>query len=119
LGYFIYWGTSATGDPTMVVDSPGFNPGPIPSGSTYYLRVKTGDRAGNVSAAVTLFTLKYDATATPPPNAPMGVSASDGTYTDKVRVTWNAAAGATGYELWRHNFSSNWLAGVISRAVSF
>ena len=29
------------------------------------------------------------------------VSASDGTYTDKVRITWNASSGATYYELYR------------------
>lgn len=32
---------------------------------------------------------------------PTGVSASDGTYTDKVRVTWTAGIGATAYEVWR------------------
>jgi hypothetical protein len=36
------------------------------------------------------------------PNTPTGVSATDGTHTDKVAVTWNAAAGATAYEVWRH-----------------
>ncbi len=34
-------------------------------------------------------------------SAPTGVSASDGEYTDKVRVEWNAAGGATGYKVWR------------------
>lgn len=32
---------------------------------------------------------------------PAGLQASDGTYSDRVRVTWNAGAGATGYEVWR------------------
>lgn len=36
-----------------------------------------------------------------PPFAPTGVQASDGTYTNKVRVTWNAASAATGYQVWR------------------
>jgi hypothetical protein len=31
---------------------------------------------------------------------PAGVSATDGYYTDKVRVTWDAVAAATGYEIW-------------------
>ncbi len=34
-------------------------------------------------------------------NTPTGVQASDGTYTDKVRVTWNAAGNAMGYQVWR------------------
>lgn len=33
--------------------------------------------------------------------APEGVQASDGTYTDKVRVIWNPVAAATFYEVWR------------------
>jgi len=37
-----------------------------------------------------------------PPDPPSGVAASDGTYSDKVRITWNAATGATAYEVWRH-----------------
>jgi fibronectin type 3 domain-containing protein len=32
---------------------------------------------------------------------PTGVSATDGTYTDRVRVTWTASPGATSYEVWR------------------
>ena len=35
------------------------------------------------------------------PPAPTGVSASDGTYTDKVRVTWNSDSGATSYTVYR------------------
>lgn len=31
-----------------------------------------------------------------------GVSASDGTFTDKVRVTWSAAARASDYNIYRH-----------------
>ena len=33
--------------------------------------------------------------------APAGVAASDGTYTDKVRVTWLGSANATRYQVWR------------------
>ncbi|HUT57150.1 MAG TPA: DNRLRE domain-containing protein, partial [Phycisphaerae bacterium] len=42
-----------------------------------------------------------------PPLPPTGVSATDGTYTDKVRVTWTASATATGYEVWRHTSNSS------------
>jgi len=41
------------------------------------------------------------------PLAPTGVSASDGNYTDKVRVTWDSVSGATGYEVWRSNDSNS------------
>lgn len=35
------------------------------------------------------------------PAAPQNVQASDGTYSDRVRVTWNAVSGAAGYEVHR------------------
>lgn len=38
---------------------------------------------------------------TPPP-APTGISASDGTFTDKVQVSWSASTGATYYQVFRH-----------------
>lgn len=36
-----------------------------------------------------------------PPDAPTGVAATDGTYIDRVRVTWAEVEGATGYDVWR------------------
>ena len=36
------------------------------------------------------------------PSAPTGVSASDGTYSDRIQISWTASAGATGYEVWRN-----------------
>jgi len=35
------------------------------------------------------------------PSAPTGVNATDGTYGDRVRVTWNAVGGATRYDVYR------------------
>lgn len=54
----------------------------------------------------------------PPQSAPTGVSASDGTYTDKVRITWNAASCAEEYRVYRNTSNdsggavaiSNWIA---------
>jgi hypothetical protein len=47
-------------------------------------------------------------TVTPCPSqaAPTGVSATDGTYTNRVRITWNVPSGATKYEVWRNTSSS-------------
>jgi hypothetical protein len=36
-----------------------------------------------------------------PPSAPTGISASDGTYMDKVEVTWSASLGAESYKVYR------------------
>jgi len=35
------------------------------------------------------------------PPAPTGVAASDGTYTDKIHISWSASTRATGYRLYR------------------
>jgi len=32
---------------------------------------------------------------------PGGISATEGFYTNKIRITWQGVAGATGYEIWR------------------
>ncbi len=52
-----------------------------------------------------------------PPNAPTGVTASDGLYPDKVRLTWDHAAGAASYEIWRHTTRDVSVAGKIGQAV--
>ncbi len=40
-------------------------------------------------------------------SAPTGVAASDGTYTDKVTVAWNASTGATYYQVFRNTTNSH------------
>ncbi len=37
-----------------------------------------------------------------PPSPPTGISASDGTFTDKVQVSWSASTGATYYQVFRN-----------------
>ncbi len=37
-----------------------------------------------------------------PPAAPNGLSASKGTFCEKVRVTWTAVSRADAYQIWRH-----------------
>ncbi|MFH1513907.1 MAG: fibronectin type III domain-containing protein [bacterium] len=39
------------------------------------------------------------------PNAPTGLNASDGTYTDRVALTWNAVTGADSYNIYRNSIS--------------
>lgn len=45
--------------------------------------------------------LSLDLTGTPPPPAPADVLATDGDFTDKVTITWSAAAGADTYSVYR------------------
>jgi len=40
-------------------------------------------------------------------NAPTGISASDGSYDDKVKITWNSVSGVTNYKIYRSQYSSS------------
>ncbi len=41
-----------------------------------------------------------------PPQPPTNVTASNGTFCDRVQVTWNASAGATSYQVFRSTVNS-------------
>lgn len=49
-------------------------------------------------------------------SAPSGLVASDGTYTNKVRVTWNSAVGTEGYRIYRHTVNDAGTASLIGNA---
>lgn len=69
--YDVYWGTSSTGTTvTATVASNAYNPSAIPTNTPYYLRIRTRDNAGNISAWATKFTMKYSQS----PSAPSGLS---------------------------------------------
>ena len=53
-----------------------------------------------------------------PPDAPDGVSASDGSYDNKIRITWNATTGAILYEVWRHSVDNSAVANKIGETSS-
>lgn len=70
------------------------------AGTTYQIAVDGyRGRTGDITLHLNL--------AAPPPAAPAGVSATDRAFSDRVRVTWDAVAGATGYEIWRSNSNSS------------
>ena len=73
------------------------------AGTTYYYWVKACNLGG--CSGYSSFDTGYRAVL--PPSAPTGVAASDGTYSDKVRVTWNASSGATEYEVYRNTSNSH------------
>lgn len=57
-----------------------------------------GTNAGlNVTSAVVTVTMIYQA----PPPAPAALTASDGAFTDHVRLVWSAVSGADAYQVWR------------------
>ncbi len=65
-------------------------------GGDYFVRVTaSGGYTGNG------YDLRWQS-STPPPQTPVGVTASDGTFLDRVEVTWPVAAYAKGYMIYRH-----------------
>lgn len=81
----------------------------VTAGTVYQIAVDgynglTGNIAMHLNLAVT------------PPAAPTGVSASDGTDSGKVTVTWAASTGAIAYEVWRATTNSTAAATKISAA---
>ena len=62
--------------------------------------VKLGQ--GQAPASKQFLPMILNGNAAPPPPAPTGVSASDGTFTDKVQVSWSASTGATYYQIFRN-----------------
>ena len=70
-------------------------------GTTYYYWVKATSECWTSD-----FSSSDSGYACPIPSAPTGVSASDGAYTDRIRVTWDSVPGATGYEVWRSDFDN-------------
>ncbi len=77
------------------------------SAGTYYIRVK-----GYFLSTTGDYTLRADITNTIP--APSGVSASDGSYTSYVEVSWSDVSNASSYTVYRSNGSE----GVYSQIAS-
>jgi hypothetical protein len=65
------------------------------AGTTYQIAV---DGYGGVSGSITL-NLSFSAGALQPPT---GLTASNGTYSDGVHLSWAAVSGATAYEVYRY-----------------
>lgn len=67
-GYHVYFGTSSSADPetlgTFTTSATHVVTQSLTNGTTYYLRVKTEDSAGNVSSATTGFTYVYNGITT-------------------------------------------------------
>lgn len=71
---------------------------PVPSGAgaAHTIVCKAYDTQGNTSLST------IQVVSVNPPPAPSSIAASDGTFTDKVRVTWSAVSGVYGYDVFRN-----------------
>ena len=89
---------------------PAAGPTPTPTWTPTYGPTPTPTRTPTPGPSPTpTWTPTYGPTPTPTPttpsavpSAPTGVSASDGAFSDRVRVTWNASFGADAYQVWRN-----------------
>jgi len=105
-GYWVYFGTSSTADPKISGAFQTSNSLSVSSsmepGSTYYLRIKAVDNAGNVaSTAYQGFIYKYDTAA---PDAPSNITADPAgcPSSDPFDITWDPVvdpnSGTAGYQ---------------------
>ncbi len=120
MGAYWYWDSFSaesywTGSLTTTIPS-------VPLGTYYVGAIVTTDGSSYNWDDYSLnnCTFLYDTiqVTCPVPSAPTGVSASDGTYVDKVHVTWNAVTGASHYEVWRNTDSGTGTATRIASSVS-
>jgi fibronectin type 3 domain-containing protein len=71
---------------------------------TYYYWVKASNSHG--TSDFSAYDAGYRADGSPP--APTDVSASDGTYSDRVEVTWTGSSEATSYRIYRSISPDRW-----------
>lgn len=69
---------------------------------------------GNGDADISQTDYTYTIESGAVPAAPTNVAASDGTYTDKVIITWTKSSGATGYRVYRDSTDISGLLGDVS-----
>jgi N-acetylneuraminic acid mutarotase len=78
-GYYVYFGSNASADPqisgSFQTTTSYIVTTPLTHGTTYYLRLKTKDMAGNISSAITGFTYTY--TGVSPPQTITKTATSD------------------------------------------
>ncbi len=96
-GYYVYYGTDNTADPQTAGSFQAgttYTASGMSSGTTYYLRIKSADNAGNTSSIYAAFIYKYDSTS---PTNPSLVSVNPAGFatTNDFTFSW-AAAGAEG-----------------------
>lgn len=87
----------------------------IPAG-TYYIGVLAdyGDIVDEEDEFDNDLSTDIQVTVPSPPPPPSGVAATDGVYTDRIRVTWNPAARATHYRVYRNTSSDSGSATAVS-----
>ena len=90
-GYIIYWGTNSTAEPNDLgefQEENSFEPEDLNDGSTYYLRIRTVDDAGNTSEDIWQpFIYKYDISA-PEPVSEVAADPAGYTAVNNFSFSW-------------------------------
>jgi len=85
------------------VTTTSYNDTTVEQGVIYYYKAK----AGNANGWSNFSTYDDGKRALAIPAPPINVSASDGTYTDRIRISWSASSGATKYQIYRSTSASS------------
>jgi fibronectin type 3 domain-containing protein len=106
--YNVYRATSSSGTKTKLgsTTSTSYSDTSATPGTTYYYWVTAVNSAGESGYSSYNTGYRKKGPPSPPSNPPSNVQASDGTYTDKVYITWNSVSGATSYNVYRATSSS-------------
>ena len=81
----------------------------------HMFRAVISDAATNKAWAQVMFTVERP---TDPPAAPGAVSASDGTFRDRVRIGWESVLGSQTYEVWRNTTADSALADKVGETAA-
>jgi hypothetical protein len=96
------WYQGSSGDTSNPIGGATFSSYTTPTlteTTSYWVRVT--DSCGYVNSNTATITV----IPAVPPSPPTNILASDGTYVDKVQVTWSASLGATSYQVYRSKSS--------------
>jgi hypothetical protein len=106
--YYQYCYSTTTGcsNWTNVGNVTSVNISKLANSTTYYWQVRAYNGSGGPTTADGGIYWSFT-TQAGVPAAPTGVNASDGTYTDRVRISWNASSGATSYNVYRNTSNSS------------
>ncbi len=99
--YKVYRATTSTGYYNLLgtVSSTTYTDYPSDM-ATYYYKVRSSDAYGDSQLS------DFDSGYRKELPAPSWITASDGTYRDRIDIDWSSVVGATGYKIYRSDYSS-------------
>lgn len=97
--YQVYRGTTETGSKQLLasIHNPSYSDITAIQGQTYWYWIKSC----NVSGCSGFSIGDSGFAQLPPPNTPSNLQATDGTFSNRVEITWNLIGGADNYQVYR------------------